>query len=649
MKIILNLSVWLLTGILFFVSPVGTCAITTGANHIKQTQAENDDNTAAEDDEEEEEEEEEEEGEDDPEDEEGEIMPFDTTMVYTIKYLSGWKAQQSLYMGVDFDGTNITLDSVYAHIPDGQYIVNRFNKHSLISRTLTARMTDTIRYCLDDDNKIIPNTFVYNSWDIHDTVEIKPVTNVLFDKRNPYLGYKYLTPEGLSEYCYYFSCYSPDSLAGRLLGADTTVILLSKGDTATFILEEYYRRTAIQAFGDIAALQRIVYRLRSASDQSLYLSMVSESFPYYAMTDNKDNAGIFYLKEGITRGVYYLICAPPVEHTSSDYILMIDPESKRLMRVHNNTTDKTLFYIGQLVRPQGEPDPYTYLKQFPNLNGRGHYEFLIVDPNSNKTKSLTKDFYDYAALGLEGESMLRAGSYTPSDLQLWMDTAIGFRSNPDKPSFYIVKDADTASAGANKFNMKGYYLHVMDSIAHSSNTDYNVMIDGRKFNRLNFVNATRYSTNELQLATGQIIRNNAINEYRFYFQETGDYSSYYLVTEAKLGDGQRTDARGYLSIKNDTLYVGPRENALKVQIRSGIVSNETVPLLPAESGQAVIPVGGKGKIDLLNAAGRQVSVYNILGRLVASLTPVTGFETIPVAKGVYIVKTPAFTRKVTVQ
>ena len=593
-------------------------------------------------------------------------VPFDTAVVYKIKYLSGWKAEKPYFFGVDFDGNETLLDTVYAHVPDGQYIVNRSNRHSLINRTLKAQQTDTIHYCLDcldDDGKRIPYTYLYTNWDTIDVVEIKPITDVGFNPMDSYLGYKYFPPEERNEYGYYFSCFKPDSLDGRLLGIDDDnfVVLLpvpEGGDTAVFIIEEDFRTvTAVQGYDQIATLQKKTYRLRSARDPSMYLSQRGSGFPYYEMLEGDSHVANFHLKEDTVRGAYYLLYADPSSYYPSNYMVVVDPESKRLLCKQINTDDKTLFRVVLTQRPQGEPDPHDYLDKFPGGKdeGKGYYEFQIYDPDAKKTKSLTKNFFDYAALGLEGESMLRAGTYMPSDLILWMDTAIGFRTNVNKPSFYIVKDVDLASAGANRFNIKGYFLHVMDSTMLPSHDDYTVSIDGIEYNRLNFVNATRVATDALQLPSGRMITNNAINEYRFYFQvtddeqATGQDAKYYLVTEANLGDGRRSDARGYLSVKNDTLYVGPREHALEVKISGTIVSNETIPRLPVELYPEVLIIGGKGQIDLLNAAGQTVIVYNIFGRRVAQRTLASDHETIPVAQGLHIVKFPAFTRKVIVQ
>jgi len=124
------------------------------------------------------------------------------------------------------------------------------------------------------------------------------------------------------------------------------------------------------------------------------------------------------------------------------------------------------------------------------------------------------------------------------------------------------------------------------------------------------------------------------------------------VTEAGYGDGGRTNARGYLSIKNDTIYVGPRDGALKVQFRGSEVSNVIIPAIlamPEEASREITIIGQSGQIDILHAAGQPVLVYNMLGRLIVQRTLATDHETIPATRGIHIVKAGPVTRKVIVQ
>lgn len=605
---------------------------------------------------------------------------FDSTQVYKVRYKSGPDAE--MYMGVDIRGASVLLDSVYAHVPDGQYVVNRTNTTGLLNRTQTERVTDTLYYLVDSTSvpgvkDTIPDMYIYRG----DTVEVKPINYGSFDKTNPVVGYKYFSPSDLSVFCYYFSYTPADTLNGRLLGADATVKLLAEGDTATYLIEEAGVLSGAPAVGSIVSLKRYGYRMRSMADTTLYLSAGSPS----AMTDDASAAGIFSFKEADrTFGEYYIVPEP------YDHKFIVDSISKQLIHADVDTSAYSYFRIVQTDRPPTEePDPYTYLTEFPDSKGKGFYEFRAVadPPDPLQQKWLTKNYSDYAVLGKEGESMLRAGSYTPYDLQLWLDTARGPAFNPDKPSFYIVKGVDTTVADFDDFKISGYFLHVIDAASlvsddepsttppttygenpsspAISNDNYVVTVDGEVYNRANFIHAARSSANELRLGSEDVIGEPSINEYRFYMQETDEAGKYYIVTEAGYGVGRRrpttyagsadvggrTYARGYLSVnENNVTYFGPRDGAFKVSVRSSTVSNEVIPPpLTEEINREVTIMGGAGQVVILNAAGQSAMVFNILGQQIAKKELTSDHEYIPVSRGILIVKAGTKIQKVVVK
>jgi hypothetical protein len=568
------------------------------------------------------------------------LFRFDSAQVYKVKYMSGTNTGK--FMGVDIRGTSVLLDSVYAHVPDGQYVVSRRNTNGLLNRTQTeAWYTGTFDFLVDSSSvagvkDTIADMYIYRG----DTVEVKPVNYGSFDKTNPVIGYKYFLPSDLRSFCYYFSYASPDTLFGRILGADATVRLLAGGDTATYLIEEARVFSGAPAVGDIVSLKKYMYRMRSMADTTLYLSGNSPS----VMT-NVNNAGLFSFKEADDGGGYYIV---PESYTNK---FIVDSVSKQLIHAPIDSSAYSYFRIEQTDRPStDEPDPYIYLTEFPESKGKGFYEFRITDPQSLQQKWLTKNFYDYAVLGKEGESMLRAGSYTPYDLQLWVDTARGPAFNPDKPSFYIVKDVDTTVANFDKFKISGYFLHVMDSTSLASYDNYVVTVDGEIYNRVNFINAARSSANELRLGSGTMISGPAVNEYRFYLQESEESGKYYIVTEAGYGDAGRTNARGYLSVKNNVTYFGPRDGALKVSFQGSTVSNEVIPPPIAEEVNREVSIaGGTGQVVILNAAGQSAMVFNILGQQIAKRELTSDKEYIPVSRGILIVKVGAKTQKIVVK
>ena len=449
--------------------------------------------------------------------------------------------------------------------------------------------------------------------------------------------------------------------------ADSLAVLLAEGDTMQFVLEvaEPNITQGAPAIAGIPALERLAYRLRSKEDSTLYFSVQADSLA----VDTIPYTSSFFLKEDTVlvpepeeKGYYFI----ENSNTVSVRKLLAD-STKHFNLVPIDSTDIHLFTLTPKDRYVAEEDPYEYLTEL--LYGRGLYE-LSADVYG-ESRYLTKNYYHYAVLGKEGESMLRSGSYTPADFHLWIDTARGPGYNPVKPSFYIVKDVDSTSLTASQpLNISGYFLHVMDSASLPEHDDYVVEIDGKTYNRVNFVKAHRRSAGELLLDTtsraqfrdsvGFAGKNEqAINEYRFYLQyvDENDDDRCYIVTEQ--GYGGKPGIRGYLSINpsdnpsDRKLYVGPRDGVSIVPLtvsRASMVSNEVIPPVVEEVTKKITVIGGNGQVDIRNATGLRVIVYNVVGQQVADKILTADQETIPVSRGVLIVKIgDKTTRKVIVR
>ena len=594
-------------------------------------------------------------------------MPFDSTSVYSVKYITGVNAGK--YLASNDRGDTLFVNKVYPHIPDGQFVVNKQNNYHLSNRlgnVTTAQngvTGDSVKIVYDEDRIPIRNMFSNGI----DTIEIAPITsgNIEHLKHIPGLGYKSFTAEELAGYTYAFSSSSVDTLMGKIMGyniADSTVIILSGTDTARFKLQYHYTVPAgAQAIGQIPQIERKAYSLRSVEDTTLFVAKRGNNI---VVETTLNNRAMFYIKEDTIANRYFFI----------DYVNGVLPQSKLLI----NSTKKlnlaaidsvethSFIIVSQLNKAPDEPDDFIYLKVFPDSDkGKGLYDLRIIDPLTEEEKWLTKNFDNYAVVGKEGESMLRAGSFTPSDLHLWLDTARGTGFNPIKPSFYIVNSVDTTTAGPDKFNIEGYFLHVMDSTSLTDHEDY-VFDDGvDEFNRANFVKAKRYSTNELLLqaegaaqlrdSVGFAGKNTkAINEYRFFIQESGVAGKYYIVTEAGYGDGGKTNVRGYLSLSRGSskIYFGPRdsENVAMVTFSSNTVSNEIVkPPVIEEVDRNIYIIGGTGQVTIRNAMGQDVVVYNILGQPIAKKALLSDNESVPASRGIAIVKLGTSTRKVVVK
>jgi hypothetical protein len=602
------------------------------------------------------------------------IAGADSVEVFKVKYVNG--TDSGKYLGVDFRGDRILLDTVYAHLPDGQFVVCQYNRYTWMSRAgrvMTGRNEqDSLKVVLDDiTGDTIPDRYT----NTRDTFEITPITywNTPEERLDSTLGYRYFLPDELLSSSYVFSYRSADTLNGRVIGydeADSLVRLLPEGDTARFVLEVAGSYAiGAPAIGDIPRLERWAYRLCSTEDTTLYFA--AGGADSLAM-DTLPNVSHFFLKaDTIPGNGYYFI-----EDRPSPAIVrkLLTDSTRHFSLASMDAADTHLFALIRKARYIPEADPYDYLKEL--VQGRGLYEFSAHLAGANRF--LTRNYYHYAVFGKEGESMLRSGSYAPADFYLWVDTARGRGYDTNKPSFFLVSAVDTLqSSSSSRLDVSGYFLHVMDSMSQPAHDAYVIRIDGRSYRRVNFVKAKRHSANELLLDTpnpqvrdsvGFAGKNErAINEYRFYLQAVdGDVASnaYYIVTEQ--GYGGKRGTHGYLSYKynhRDSLYVGPRIDPAKeedsegrmirlkiAKAATGTVSNETIPPPEVdEVAKKMAVVGGNGQLTFLYAAGERVGVYNVVGQQIADRVIASDRETIAVSRGILIVRIgDKMTRKVVV-
>ncbi|MDR0698055.1 MAG: DUF6383 domain-containing protein [Tannerella sp.] len=592
----------------------------------------------------------------------------DTTLVYKVKYLNG--TDSGSYLGANARGERTLLDTVYAHYPDGQFVVYRENKYTLMNRSGKDVTTGWMNVTTDSLSVVcdaLGDTLLFQYTNDKDTFEITPITygGIETEMFNPYLGYRYLQPEDLRLSAYVFSYTSADTLNGRVLGytpADSLVMLLPDGDTAQFVLDvsRVYSEGAPEIAG-IPRTKRNAYHLRAFNDTTLYLSIRANDS---LRVDTVPRQASFFLKEDTipASGKYYFL-----ENAFVGRKALVD-STKYFYMAPADTVVIHLFSMIWRDRYPPEEDPYEYLT-YDELteiySGIGLYE--IANMEGREITYLTKNYYDYAYFGMEGGSTFvppvqtRAGSYIRSDFHLWIDTARAKGYNPERPSFYIIRDIDTISAGSSKYNMSGYFLHVMDSL--SGQEDSKIIDDTGvgeyEYNRVNFVKARRYSANELLLNFGldeqeRTERDSvgfrgknelAINEYRFYLQKTGtsdDPQEYYIVTEQ--GYGVTPGTRAYLSSTlNGRLYVGPRNNSAKTVTISvaNHVANEVVPPSapePEEISKKITIVGEDGHVTVYNASGERVTIFNVLGQKIGDKIIFSDKETVPVPRGILIVK-----------
>jgi hypothetical protein len=573
------------------------------------------------------------------------IYRFDSTGVYSIKYLTG--ADSGRFAAKDVFNNSIFVDSVYAHIPDGQYVVNVLNHNSLINRTEKNHVnTPDFEFVSDTvTGEHIPDTYKYGS----DTVYVRPIDYGGFDASDSTIGYKFFIPDSVITNCYYaFSYSNDDTLTGGVLFADIAEqkIKLERIDTTMFMLKNPIVEYGIPSIGNIASLKRVRYAVSPYIDTAKYM----DSNEPMSLTGSIENAGSFYFKNTDSIPDNYSFYMISGSHNKKYAINSLREFKYMKLDTAFNSYFKILEF--EIPGPPVEIDTFAYLKSLPN--GRGLYELYTTN---GENRMLTKNYFNYMVFSKEGESILKSGSFEPNDFYLWLDTARGTGYNPDKPSFFIVKDAmDTAST----LGIRGYYMHVFDSAQVTNNSDYVVTFDSA-YNRVNFVLAKRTGANKLELPENSFSVGDAtpnvkgINEYRFYLQIVDTITNsdeYYIVTEQ--GFLGKAGNRAYLSYRQEVesgksyYYFGPRdtlinESNIKVKLKyvpNPTVSNSVVPPAIKEDiiDNSISIIGGTGQVAIKNAKGLNVSIFNIVGQKVAEKMLASDYETLSVPRGIAIVK-----------
>jgi len=540
---------------------------------------------------------------------------LDSNSVYRVKLLSG--ADSGKYYGSSYLGTKLYMDTVYAHIPDGQFVVYAKDHNILVNRGYAMINTGAL-YTVHIRPEYIAVPDVYTN--LTDTFRIDSITYGDIDtlKKKPDLGYKEFSPSLLSDSSIVLRYVSSDASDSMKFGYEPVSLqakLTHSVDTnfVRFIPEHYLTLSdqCAPATGKIAALRRHVYRLRSLEDSTLYLSSSSDTLSMERQEHIANFNLSFSLKEDTARGTYYII---PNHNIPS--AMLVDATTQRIYSAPYDTVVRSVFSIETGTREiYMRRDTTHYLSLEPAM-----YEISVTTDGG---RWLTKNEAGRAVLRREGESMLKAGTVTAADLQLRIDTSDITGTTQPRRSYFIVYKPVTSPS------LSGWFLRVSSSL-HPS--------DGTVGNCFDFAEASR-STAEVRQ--------------RLYLQYSDTPNRYYLTTEEGLGAAGAAD-RGYLSVTPDgELYAGAFDpnTVCKLIIKTGPVHNKPVvrPKQEAEEPQLAI-IGGEGVVQVLNAAGQKLTLYNVLGQQTVSTVIASESETIAAPRGVAIVKLgETVTRKIIIR
>ena len=252
----------------------------------------------------------------------------------------------------------------------------------------------------------------------------------------------------------------------------------------------------------------------------------------------------------------------------------------------------------------------------------------------------------FIGVGTDNEAIIAATKDEAKELTFWLDTTDVKEATP---SFYISQGIKVATK-ANANEVRNYLWNPADSAeyydegtaSYVHNKTYymgNTVGNDLKamFRQATWVNADSLNTVVAGKEVG-LNASNGLNAYKFQIVLADEATEgEYVIRSVKDG--------AYLKNINGKVALGNAQNALVVTLGEGdATANEAI---AAEAGVQVI--GSKGAVTVQGAAGKVVTVANILGQTIANQVAASDNVTIAVPAGIVVVAVEGEATKVVVK
>ncbi|MCF2603960.1 hypothetical protein JQM84_09730 [Parabacteroides distasonis] len=252
----------------------------------------------------------------------------------------------------------------------------------------------------------------------------------------------------------------------------------------------------------------------------------------------------------------------------------------------------------------------------------------------------------FIGVGTNNEAIIAATKDEAKELTFWLDTTdvkeatpsfyisqgikVATKANADEVRNYLWNPADSAryydEGTASYKNDKQYYM------GNTVGNDLKAM-----FRQATWVNADSLNTVVAGKEVG-LNASNGLNAYKFQIVLADEATEgEYVIRSVKDG--------AYLKNINGKVALGNAQNALVVTLGEGdATANEAI---AAEAGVQV--VGSKGAVTVQGAAGKVITVANILGQTIANQVAASDNVTIAVPAGIVVVAVEGEATKVVVK
>lgn len=224
---------------------------------------------------------------------------------------------------------------------------------------------------------------------------------------------------------------------------------------------------------------------------------------------------------------------------------------------------------------------------------------------TSELKSLTMNPLNFfAEAKQEGQDILKSG-YEKDNFSLW--TIKSEASTAERPLYFITTSLPNVNPEAER--IRYYMVSGRDS----------ALVDASDNPRVNFI------AND----TIETMKDSKNNPALFAMKVT-ESGNYLLENQKEVTLG--TKGAPYVAIINNVVVMSKNGAEFAVESVAGPVANEAI-----DAPNTVKVIGGYGDLNILNAAGKKVTLSNVLGQTIAVRVVASDNETIAAARGIVIV------------
>lgn len=426
----------------------------------------------------------------------------------------------------------------------------------------------------------MPNTFTFGGNADSITVEAQKVN--LDDK---FLGSVNFTKEQLANNGYVLNLVPAGAETSNSYAFTSDSILQVKtGDAKDAVVFKVVAKDTVQVGGAQSlkdTVSIVKYQLKSQfSDKYVAYDNTAKSLKVSDPVLSKDAAVNFYFKTNVAGTQYNMQIA---EGTNADKFITADSYSSNMI------VSETPAYFNFV-----EMDAPEY------LSFESHHKRY-----TSELKSLTMNPLNFfAEAKQEGQDILKSG-YEKDNFSLW--TIKSEASTAERPLYFITTSLPNVNPEAER--IRYYMVSGRDS----------ALVDASDNPRVNFI------AND----TIETMKDSKNNPALFAMKVT-ESGNYLLENQKEVTLG--TKGAPYVAIINNVVVMSKNGAEFAVESVAGPVANEAI-----DAPNTVKVIGGYGDLNILNAAGKKVTLSNVLGQTIAVRVVASDNETIAAARGIVIV------------